>query len=584
VRTPIGAVNELGLWPKDIDPDRGGAYRIKAEPNQGHAPRAMSIGREALPLRPTSGAAQPLWDALTMDEPVLKPDTLTVKELVREYRSGLIVIPEFQRDYVWKKGKAPLLIDSLYRSFPISSLLLWQSTEQARSRRKDPRPARASNTSWLIDGQQRVITLSRVLNGDEGIDVVFNPGSDVFRLANVATKNDRNWFRVADIWDDATYRTLRRDLPEKLEARLDKVRQILDYEIPLVRMVNHTFGDAVQAFTRINTLGTRLKVEDIESAKVAARHSGFIADEVVPFLSKLRSEGFNRLSVMHLFRVCAFLARPDGRTRTPLHELEEAEVLRAWKKTQGAVQTAIGLVRSELGLVNMDILWSGALLVPPIVICATMAPRERNSRELVGWLALASLLHRYSHSSETALDQDLRACRAGDPVGALLGNLRQDRPSLAAVENDFSGALNDRGGLLAAYIACVNRGILDFFTGGKVLLQGAVDRHHILPRAQFPESIRWESDTVSNIAFITSSVNRAISQTGPEVYLKRIQSNVLESQCVPLDSSLWLIDSAAEFWLARRQLLAQSFNEFVKQALPHRRVVGGEPPTDRQAA
>ena len=38
--------------------------------------------------------------------------------------------------------------------------------------------------------------------------------------------------------------------------------------------------------------------------------------------------------------------------------------------------------------------------------------RERDAKELAAWLALASLCHRYSGSSETALDQDLRACRS----------------------------------------------------------------------------------------------------------------------------------------------------------------------------
>ena len=47
------------------------------------------------------------------------------------------------------------------------------------------------------------------------------------------------------------------------------LRRILDYEIPVVRMVDHSFDDAVRAFTRINTLGVRLKKEDIESAQVA---------------------------------------------------------------------------------------------------------------------------------------------------------------------------------------------------------------------------------------------------------------------------------------------------------------------------
>jgi len=304
-----------------------------------------------------------------MSEDHLKHETIKVKQLVTDYGSGHIVIPEFQRDYVWKKSKAPKLIDSLYRGFPISSLLLWESAEEARARRKDPRPVRASSMGWIIDGQQRVITLARTMNGDEGIDVVFHPENDEFRLSNAATQNDRNWFRVADLWDDETYRQLRRNLDggrsaDKREARFEKVRSILEYEVPLVRMVNYSFHDAVEAFTRINTLGVRLNIADIESAQVAARHSGFIADQVVPFLEKLKHQGFTRLNIMHLFRACAFVAKPDGRNRTPLHELEQSEVLGAWKATQRATERAIGLIRSELGLVNMEILWSGALLVP----------------------------------------------------------------------------------------------------------------------------------------------------------------------------------------------------------------------------
>src|SRR5207247_2941154 len=97
---------------------------------------------------------------------------------------------------------------------------------------------------------------------------------------------------------------------------------------------------------------------DIESAQVAARHSGFVADEVTPFLHRLRQQGFNRLNVMHLFRACAFVAKPDGRNRTPLHELERREVLSAWKTTEKATEQAIGLIRRELGLVNMHSLRS----------------------------------------------------------------------------------------------------------------------------------------------------------------------------------------------------------------------------------
>jgi hypothetical protein len=508
-------------------------------------------------------------------EPRLEHQTLKVKQLVEDYRTGRIVIPEFQREYVWRPSKAPHLIDSLYRGFPVSSFLLWQSEESTRARRADPRPQRAMVMNWLIDGQQRVITLSRTMNGDEGIDVMFHPDQNEFRLANAATRQDPNWFRVSDLWDDNTYRRLRHNIDsnrnyEKWEARFDAVRRILDYEIPVVRMVDHSFTDAVDAFTRINTLGVRLKAEDIESAQIAARHSGFIADEVSPFLKRLHQQGFRRLNIMHLFRACAFVATPDGRNRTPLHEMKRQEVLSAWKTTERATVKAMGIIRGELGLVNMDILWSGALVVPLIAMCATVPVREFDPKELVGWLSLASLFHRYSGSSETALDQDLRACRDSDPIGSLLTNLRNAVGSLTAEPKNFSGALADKGGLFALYIACMNRGILDFYKGGKVLLQDNVDRHHILPRAQFPERKRPIADNVANMAFITGPVNKSIGKTSPEIYLKTTKLKILKSQCIPADSTLWKIDQSESFWRARRKLLADSFNEYIRKSLPQR--------------
>jgi hypothetical protein len=275
-----------------------------------------------------------------MAQPRLEHQNVKVKQLIDDYRSGRIVIPEFQREYVWKKSKAPVLIDSLYRGFPISSLLLWQSEEETRSRRRDPRPARASVMSWLIDGQQRVITLARTMSGDEDIEVVFNPKEDKFRLANAATRNDRNWIRIAELWDDELYRQLRRNLDggssaDKREARFEEVRRILDYEVPLVRMVDHSFKDAVLAFERINTLGVRLKKEDIESAHVASRHTGFIADEVAPFLARLKQQGFNRLNIMHLFRACASSPNRMAETERRCMNLRKTRSLQPGKRHNG---------------------------------------------------------------------------------------------------------------------------------------------------------------------------------------------------------------------------------------------------------
>lgn len=512
-----------------------------------------------------------------MSTPRLEIQTLKIRQVVEDYRGGKLVIPEFQREYVWKRSRAPRLLDSIYRGYPVSVLLLWISEKEARARRRDPRPTRAGLISWLIDGQQRVITLSRILSGDEGIDVVFNPDEDAFQLANAATRRDSNWFRVSDLLDDETYRQVRRSLPEgekgeRREARFDRLRRILEYEIPAVRMVDHSFEEAVDAFARINTLGVKLKTEDIESAKIAAKHTGFIADEVAPFVSDLRRQGFTRLNVMHLFRACAFVAMPDGRSRTPLHELSRAEVHGAWSKTKRATEEAIALVRNEFGLINMDILWSGALLVPVIALCASTGPRDRDPQGMAGWLAMAALLHRYSQATETALDQDLRACRSDDPIGSLLTNVRRDTGSFGAVSDDFMGSLNDKGAMFAAYVACRHMGLRDLFTGTKIMLQANVDRHHVFPRAQFAERTRSKADTIANIAFISGGINRSIGAASPDVYIKKIKREVLDSQCIPVNEELWRIDRAEDFWPARAELLAKAFNGFLRKMLPGRRI------------
>jgi hypothetical protein len=60
----------------------------------------------------------------------------------------------------------------------------------------------------------------------------------------------------------------------------------------------------------------------------------------------------------------------------------------------------------------------------------------------------------------------------------------EDAGGFSAIPNDFRGALNDKGALFAAYVACRHIGLRDLFSGSKILLQANVDRHHLLPRAQ----------------------------------------------------------------------------------------------------
>jgi hypothetical protein len=418
----------------------------------------------------------------------LKNETRPIREIVQEFLSGRILVPEFQRDYVWKPSQAPKLIDSLYRNFPISSLLIWECLDHVEARNKPT--ANRDFLGWLIDGQQRITTLARTLTADQDIDVVFNLETEQFSRPNAATSKDTRWIRVSDAWNEDWFRRFRRDLNDspkdrRTESRVERLRSVLDYEIPIVRMVGHSFKDAVDAFTRINSQGVRLKSEDLESAQVAAKHSGFVRQHLIPFVTDLHSRGFERIFASHLFRACAFIAHPDGRNRTPLHELQTGEVEKAWKLTQRAVNNSLDLAAAELGITDMSILWSGSLLVPAIALCG-LQPTKRDDREIAAWIAVASLCRRFSRSTSSILEQDLKACRSADPVGSLLKNLKQKRATLSATAEDFNGSLADRSGLLTTFIACRQLGAMDFVTGRRISSNARIDRHHIFPRALFP--------------------------------------------------------------------------------------------------
>lgn len=78
-----------------------------------------------------------------------------------------IWLPEFQRPFVWDKNQVRLLIDSLYRGYTISSILIWRGGDELARRAVGARVKdikipedRPENVTYLLDGQQRTTALT----------------------------------------------------------------------------------------------------------------------------------------------------------------------------------------------------------------------------------------------------------------------------------------------------------------------------------------------------------------------------------------------------------------------------------------
>ena len=92
----------------------------------------------------------------------------TVEELVGMIERGELRLPEMQRRYVWRSTRVRDLLDSLYHGYPSGAILLWETDEDvplqdfAITQQDNP----YKTTRLLLDGQQRLTSLSAVIRGE----------------------------------------------------------------------------------------------------------------------------------------------------------------------------------------------------------------------------------------------------------------------------------------------------------------------------------------------------------------------------------------------------------------------------------
>ncbi len=114
----------------------------------------------------------------------MQQQNIPIGTLVDMYKRGEMRLPEIQRHYVWRATRVRDLLDSLYRGYPSGSILMWETDEPIPTR--DFAIAQESTAfagrKLLLDGQQRLTSLTAVLNGDpvavrgrkKPIDILFN--------------------------------------------------------------------------------------------------------------------------------------------------------------------------------------------------------------------------------------------------------------------------------------------------------------------------------------------------------------------------------------------------------------------------
>ena len=119
-------------------------------------------------------------------------DTTSIEELVNLVDKKRLILPEFQRDFLWPIEKSKTLFDSLFRNLFIGSIILSKPSfelackeldlrERGSRARKPTAKAFKPNVfidkkiDTILDGQQRTTALYRALKGIDQIYLYFKP-------------------------------------------------------------------------------------------------------------------------------------------------------------------------------------------------------------------------------------------------------------------------------------------------------------------------------------------------------------------------------------------------------------------------
>lgn len=280
----------------------------------------------------------------------------SIPELVRMAAEGSIRIPTFQRSFVWDASDVRRLFDSIYRGFPIGTILLWRNEGPAGHVSLGPIKLvvpRRTDALWVVDGQQRITSLFGALspttkNADDRFEIYFDLATSRFinpRRGGVPPRA----IPVREALETRTLLSWLREHESELEVSdfdtADRLGgSIRDYKVPAYIVSGNDQRLLREVFDRVNSAGRPIRRAQVFHALFASEAEPGSPSSVV---EELRGQGFGRLDENRV--VQSLLAIRGGDVQRDVHEeFDEGDDPADWyDKTEVSLSRAIEFLRSE---------------------------------------------------------------------------------------------------------------------------------------------------------------------------------------------------------------------------------------------
>lgn len=554
----------------------------------------------------------------------IRPNSYGIIRYLEDLRRGRYQIPTFQRDVVWDRQRVKRLWDTIYKFYPLGSILVWQTDVKLHDHRKiggiplrdDPR---GHEHQYLLDGQQRTTALMTAIYGG---DIKGQEDKNPELYLNLTTPEDlepedERWHERFLFRDEIDARTERkeyftkglivklRDIAHKyqdVEERLDdqglrfsdperkhlrRFRNVLDnYQISTIELRGIEVAEVCQIFERVNQAGQPLNIFDIVVAKTFrpdpevpsedAKSGFYLRGLFDEFIKTLQQEGSKYSTIDHLtlLQIVAVLVRecyPEAGvhniTDRFLNALRTEHIEGVWNDAKQAIRRAFDFLDNHLAL-------PGPYLVPYRYFYMTLSAYFFRNRQ-PDYEMMKQYFWFYSFHNENLLTGTTQ----------MLHHIDKLRLAKAGAQYEFERFLVDRETLrMATYSsrARLSRAMLALYRHERPVDWALPDRpvlvdvyyvntdtpnlHHIFPRdfceKELGEEGRRYADSLLNIAYLTQLTNLQISNQNPLTYLKQYIANGFMVQ-----ERTHLLPTVLREWAERDCLPPQALDQFIEARL-----------------
>ena len=294
-------------------------------------------------------------------ESITRP--LKYNDLFSDFNRGLIKIPQFQRDFVWSKEQTANLIDSIIKGFPIGTFTFWQTNEDLGHLRDignvTLEPATGRSSSYILDGQQRIISLFLVRTNDyRDISIDLNRDikpDDPEPVVTLTRCSNGNSISVYDLLE-SPFSALSQKHPDLIDKIEHYKTRLTGYDFPIIFISYAPIDIACEIFTRINTGGTELTLFEIMVAKTYDEQQDFNLKEKYEDLidsestsRDLEGVGFDTISSRTILQcVAAYICEKVGRKE--ILQLDKSKFIRKWESVKKGIFAAVDYFRSDLNI------------------------------------------------------------------------------------------------------------------------------------------------------------------------------------------------------------------------------------------